>query len=173
MDTLHIGPTIPEIAIAPSDILFECPNCGKSMVIDESAVGMIVDCPQCPAQVIVPSRPAPPAEAKQREKASASLLLAVQQGDSRSLNEALAQGGDVNAAASDGMTALMLAVQHGREDFVKALIGHGANLKAKGPDGQTALMLAEHAGLFHIVRLLWKADTKPAYRFFGPRRHHP
>ena len=143
------------------------------MVIDESAVGMIVDCPQCPAQVIVPSRPAPPAEAKQREKASTSLLLAVQQGDAGSLNEALAQGGDVNAAASDGMTALMLAVQHGREDFVKALIGHGANLKAKGPDGQTALMLAEHAGQFHLVRLLWKADTKSSRRFFGRRRRHP
>src|ERR1017187_1384342 len=169
MDTLHIGQTIPEIAITPTDVLFECSNCGKSMVIDEAAVGMIVDCPQCSAQVIVPSRPAPPAEAKQREIASASLLLAVQQGDSRSLNEALAQGADVNAVASDGMTALMLAVQHGREDFVEALIGHGANLKAKGPDGQTALMLAEHAGRFHIVRLLWKADTKPSRRFFGLR----
>jgi DNA-directed RNA polymerase subunit RPC12/RpoP len=169
MDTLHIGPTIPEIAIAPSDVLFECPNCGKSIVIDEAAVGMIVDCPQCSAQVIVPSRPAPPAEAKQRAKSNASLLLALQKGDLRLLNEALAQGADVNAVASDGMTALMLAVQHGREDFVEALIGHGANLQAKRPDGQTALMLAEHAGQFHIVRLLWKADTKPSRQFFGLR----
>src|SRR5437899_476743 len=76
MDTLRIGQTIPETAITPRDILFECPNCGKSMVIDGSALGMIVDCPQCPAQVIVPPRPGPPAEARQREKASASLLLA-------------------------------------------------------------------------------------------------
>ncbi len=173
MDTLHIDQTIPEIAITPSDILFECPDCGKSMVIDESAVGMMVDCPQCPAHVIVPSRPAPPSEARQRETASASLLLAVQQGDGRLLNEALAQGGNVNAAASDGMTALMLAVQHGRGDFVKALIDHGANLEAKGPDGQTALMLAERAGQFHLVRLFWKADTKPAYRFFSLRKNHP
>lgn len=173
METLHIGQTTPEIAITPRDILFECPNCGKSMVIDESAVGMMVDCPQCPAQVIVPSRPVAPAEAEQRERVSGSLLLAVQQGDSRSLYEALAQGGDVNAAAPDGMTALMLAVQHGRGDFVEALIGHGADLDAKGPDGQTALMLAERAGQFHLVRLLWKADTKPASRFFGLRRHHP
>src|ERR1022692_1485310 len=92
MDTLHIGPTIPEIAITPSDVLFECPNCGKSIVIDEAAVRMIVDCPQCPAQVIVPSRAAPPAEAKQRAKSNASLLLALQKGDLRLLNEALAQG---------------------------------------------------------------------------------
>src|SRR6266850_4793422 len=105
MDTLHIGQGISEIDITPGDILFECPSCGKSMVIDESAVGMIVDCPRCPAQVIVPSRPAPPAEEKQREKATASLLLAVRQGDSSSLNDALARGGDVNAIASDGMTA--------------------------------------------------------------------
>jgi serine/threonine-protein phosphatase 6 regulatory ankyrin repeat subunit B len=110
--------------------------------------------------VIVPSRPAPPTEAKQREKSNASLLLAVRKNDLRLLNEALAQGADVNAIASDGMTVLMLAVQHGREDFVEALIGHGANLEAKRPDGQTALMLAEHAGQFHVIRLLWKADTK-------------
>ena len=173
MDALHIGQPIPEIDITPSDILFECPSCGKSLVIDESAIGMMVDCPQCPAQVIVPSRSAPPTEAESREKASASLLLAVQQGDLGSLNEALVQGGDVNAAAPDGMTALMLAVQNGREDFVETLIGHGANLHAKGPDGHTALMLAERAGQFHLVRLLWKADPKPAHRFFGPRRHHP
>jgi DNA-directed RNA polymerase subunit RPC12/RpoP len=169
MDTLHIGQTIPEIAITPTDLLFECSNCSKSMVIDEVAVGMIVDCPQCSIPVIVPSRPTPPAKTTQREQASASLLLAVQRGDLRSLGESLAQGADVNAAASNGMTALMLAVQHGRKDLVEALIDHGANLRAKDPDGQTALMLAEHAGLFHIVRLFWKADTKPSRRFFGLR----
>jgi len=107
VDTLHIGATMPEITITPKDVLFECPNCGKSMVIDESAVGKIVDCPRCPAQVIVPSRPAPPAESERRENATAALLLAVQQGDSSSLNVALAQGADANAAAPDGKTALI------------------------------------------------------------------
>jgi len=173
MDTLHVDATIPEITITPRDILFECPNCSKSMVIDESAVGKIVDCPRCPTQVIVPSRPAPPAETERRESATVALLLAVQHGDSSSLNVALAQGADVNAVAPDGMTALMLAVQQDRADFVKALIGHGANLEAKGPSGRTALMLAQQAGQFHLVRLFWKADTRPAYRFFGRRRRRP
>jgi len=173
MDTLHIGATISKITITPSDILFECPNCSKSMVIDESAVGKIVDCPRCPAQVIVPSRPAPSAESERRENATTALLLAVKQGDSSLLNVALAQGADASAATPDGMTALMLAVQKNRGDFVETLIGYGANLEAKGPDGQTALMLAQQAGQFHLVRLLWKAGTKPAYRFFGRRRHRP
>jgi len=173
MDTLHVDATIPEAIITPRDILFECPNCSKSMVIDESAMGKIVDCPGCPAQVIVPSRPAPPAESERRENATTALLLAVRQGDSSSLNVALAQGADANAAGPDGMTVLMLAVQQDRGDFVETLIGHGASLEAKGPDGQTALMLAQQAGQFQLVRLLWKADTKPAYRFFGRRRRNP
>ena len=173
MDTLHVGATTPKITVMPDDMLFECPNCSKSMVIDESAVGKIVDCPRCPAQVIVPSRPAPPAESERRENATAALLLAVQQGDSSSLNVAFAQGADVNTVAPDGMTALMLAVQKNRGDFVETLIGYGANLEAKSPDGQTALMLAQQAGQFHLVRLFWKAGSKPAYRFFGRRRRRP
>ena len=46
------------VVISPRDILFECPACHKSLVIDEAAQGMIVDCPQCHTNVIVPPKSA-------------------------------------------------------------------------------------------------------------------
>lgn len=45
-----------EIVISSSDILFECPSCGKSLVVDEGAEGLIIGCPQCQTSVIVPPR---------------------------------------------------------------------------------------------------------------------
>ncbi len=42
--------------VTNQDILFDCPSCGKSLVVDVSAEGMIVDCPQCRTNVIVPPR---------------------------------------------------------------------------------------------------------------------
>jgi predicted RNA-binding Zn-ribbon protein involved in translation (DUF1610 family) len=47
-----------EIVVTNQDILFDCPSCGKSLVVDVSAEGMIVDCPQCRTNVIVPPRSA-------------------------------------------------------------------------------------------------------------------
>jgi hypothetical protein len=43
-------------AVLATDILFDCPSCGKSLVVDEAAEGMIVDCPQCRTNVIVPPK---------------------------------------------------------------------------------------------------------------------
>jgi phage FluMu protein Com len=50
-------PDLPEIS--SRDILFECPACGKSLVVDEAAQGLIIDCPRCHINVIVPPRRAP------------------------------------------------------------------------------------------------------------------
>src|SRR5437667_12018759 len=47
-----------EPVVGPRDILFECPACGKSLVVDEDGEGMIVDCPQCHINVIVPPKTA-------------------------------------------------------------------------------------------------------------------
>lgn len=38
------------------DIFFECPSCHKSMVIDEAAAGIPIQCPGCGAGVIVPPK---------------------------------------------------------------------------------------------------------------------
>jgi DNA-directed RNA polymerase subunit RPC12/RpoP len=53
------GSSVEEIVITPRDILFECPGCGKSLVVDEAAEGMIVECPRCHIGVIVPPKPVP------------------------------------------------------------------------------------------------------------------
>ena len=46
----------PEIVISPQDILFECPSCGKSLVVDDAAQGLTVECPKCHINVIVPPK---------------------------------------------------------------------------------------------------------------------
>src|SRR5712672_2215206 len=62
-----------ELAITPRDILFACPSCGKNLVVDEAAEGMIVHCPQCKTAVIVPPKPilanAPPPPTETRSVA--------------------------------------------------------------------------------------------------------
>ena len=45
-----------DIVISMQDILFECPACGKSLVVDEAATGLTVECPKCHINVIVPPR---------------------------------------------------------------------------------------------------------------------
>ena len=50
-----------EIVISPRDIVFECPSCRKSLVVDDVAEGLIIDCPQCHINVIVPPKPIPTA----------------------------------------------------------------------------------------------------------------
>jgi len=54
------------VTITTRDIMFECPSCGKSLVVDEAAAGLIVDCPQCRINVIVPPKsvPATPTQAQ-------------------------------------------------------------------------------------------------------------
>jgi DNA-directed RNA polymerase subunit RPC12/RpoP len=44
------------VVVSSSDILFECPSCGKSLVVEESAEGLIIGCPQCRTNVIVPPK---------------------------------------------------------------------------------------------------------------------
>jgi DNA-directed RNA polymerase subunit RPC12/RpoP len=67
-------------AVTASDIVFDCPACGKSLVVDEAAEGMIVDCPQCRTNVIVPPKStkaaAPTSSKKEEPKAGGPTKLA-------------------------------------------------------------------------------------------------
>jgi hypothetical protein len=45
------------VTVTTRDIIFECPACSKSLVVDEAAEGQIVDCPQCRINLIVPPKP--------------------------------------------------------------------------------------------------------------------
>ena len=40
--------------IRDTDIVFDCPNCGKSLVIDYRGAGLQIDCSSCGAGVLVP-----------------------------------------------------------------------------------------------------------------------
>ena len=40
--------------ISESDIVFECPHCGHSLVIDYRGAGLIINCTECGEQVEVP-----------------------------------------------------------------------------------------------------------------------
>jgi len=63
---------IQEVAITPRDILFACPACGKNLVVDEAAEGMIVECPQCNTSVIVPPKPEPQSKPATHTKSGAT-----------------------------------------------------------------------------------------------------
>jgi len=54
MSTEQTKTTDESPVVTTTDILFECPSCGKSLVVDEAAEGIIIDCPQCHTNVIVP-----------------------------------------------------------------------------------------------------------------------
>jgi predicted RNA-binding Zn-ribbon protein involved in translation (DUF1610 family) len=141
-----------EITITPQDVLFDCPRCGKSMVIDESAIGIVIECQGCQQQVIVPARlPAPDKE---------ELLTAAQVGDADLVRELIAQAADVQARDNAGWTPLMRAAHAGNLEAAQALLENGADFQALSHDGTSALRLAEQAGHFSIVRLLWKAGAK-------------
>ena len=46
------------------DINFSCQKCGQHLVIDDAAAGMVVACPECGADVPVPSAPKATSDAK-------------------------------------------------------------------------------------------------------------
>jgi predicted RNA-binding Zn-ribbon protein involved in translation (DUF1610 family) len=86
-DVNQIGDTA--VTVTTRDIMFECPSCGKSLVVDEAAAGLIVDCPQCRINVIVPpkSTPAGPPQTQ-------SPTIATQSKPAFAPGETKASGGD-------------------------------------------------------------------------------
>ena len=72
MSTEEAKPRDEDAMVTTTDILFECPSCGKSLVVDEAGEGMIIDCPQCRTNVIVPPQStkaaAPPTALKVESK---------------------------------------------------------------------------------------------------------
>jgi DNA-directed RNA polymerase subunit RPC12/RpoP len=60
MSTDQVKARTMDTTVTTNDILFECPACGKSLVVDDTAEGMIIDCPQCRTNVIVPPKSTKP-----------------------------------------------------------------------------------------------------------------
>ena len=98
------------------------------------------------------------------------LIIAAQNGHAEIVAKLLAQGADVNAAASDGSTALMLAAQNGHTETVSALLlRKDINVDAKiSAYRLTALFLAAQNGHAEIVaKLLARGADVNAVRSDG------
>jgi hypothetical protein len=105
-----------ELNLTRRDVLFECPACTKSLAIDEAAVGMMIECPQCQTNVIVPDR------LTEDER----LLLGAANGDDDAVRHALARGANVNIFDINGHTPLALAKQAGHVHIIRMLWEAGA-----------------------------------------------
>ena len=105
-----------ELNLTRRDVLFECPACTKSLAIDEAAVGMMIECPQCQTNVIVPG----PLTEDER------LLLGAATGDDEAVKHALSSGANVNIMDTEGHTALALAKQAGHVHIIRMLWEAGA-----------------------------------------------
>lgn len=110
----------PPLDITARDIVFECPRCGKSMVIDDAAIGLMVECVRCRANVIVPGRLAPEAGRW------TPLMVAAHAGDVRAVKALLDSGADAHQVTADGLTALKLAERAGHFQVVRLLWRAGA-----------------------------------------------
>src|SRR5262245_46529816 len=87
----------------------------------------------------------------------ASVADAAERMDRSKIAVLVKQGGDVNVAQADGMTALHWAVYHDDMQTATLLIKAGASAQAANRYGVTPLSLACTNGSTDIVELLLKA----------------
>lgn len=68
--------------LQPGDIIFECPQCGKSLAIDVRGAGYIVRCPDCQTEIQVPGVEVPadgaPSDALSAEQSEDTLRSRLQ-----------------------------------------------------------------------------------------------
>ena len=82
------------------------------------------------------------------------LRQAANQGDLSAVDEALAQGADVDARGEYGDTVLNLAAESGHHGVVARLLDAGADIENLGGADKTPLMNATFAGNVKVVELL-------------------
>jgi hypothetical protein len=89
------------------------------------------------------------------------LINAAGSGDAAAVQALLAKGADINAKASNGVTALVAASYPGHLDVVQALLAKGADVNAKAIGSRTALDAATAGGHADVSALLVQAGAKP------------
>jgi uncharacterized protein len=90
----------------------------------------------------------------------AQVAVAAQNNDVEAVRALLKQGGDVNGAQGDGMTALHWAANNANADLARMLIYGGANLKATTRlGGYLPLHLAAQAGAAQVIQELTKGGA--------------
>src|SRR5262245_7486589 len=91
---------------------------------------------------------------------SAAVADAAMRKDANAVRALLRQGGDVNAAQGDGMTALHWAAMNGDTDLANTLLYAGANVRATTRlGGYTALHLAGQNGATTVIDALLAAGA--------------
>ncbi len=98
-------------------------------------------------------------------QSAAPVADAAMNGDRAAVKTLLQQGGDVNAAQGDGMTALHWAAMKNDAELAQMLVYAGANVKATTRlGGNTPLIIAARNGNAGVVQALLKAgaDAKTA-----------
>lgn len=58
--------------VAVNDIVFDCPHCGKSLVIDMQGAGLTINCPECRQFAQVPGVPLTERQAEAEPEAQAT-----------------------------------------------------------------------------------------------------
>ena len=92
--------------------------------------------------------------------ANSSLVDAAKAGDVAAVKAMLKNGGDVNAAHGDGMTALHWAASHGDAAMTQMLLSGGANIRATTRlGGITPLHMASQAGHAQVAAALIAAGA--------------
>lgn len=109
-----------------------------------------------------PSRrgsPKSPAPSRLDSLRGAELLEASSAGDSKRVDELLAEGADPNFKSSEGKSAHWIASEGGWTGIVKALLDAGANPRAKDGYGAAALHAAARGGHAGVVKALIDAGA--------------
>ncbi len=83
-----------------------------------------------------------------------SLFAAIDAGDRAAVEQALANGADVNSRARDQATPLIAAALGDRLAIVELLLSKGADVTARNSGGFTALHAAAYSGSVPIAKLL-------------------
>lgn len=94
-----------------------------------------------------------------RSDSGAELIIAVKARDSKSVEQLIRKGVDVDQKDEKGVTALIFASAVGDLKIIDTLLQNGANVNARPKTGYTALMVAARAGKVDAVQRLIKAGA--------------
>ena len=89
-----------------------------------------------------------------------ALIYAAAGGHDEMVRYLLAEGGDINAVAANGMTALMMAAHEGKASTVDLLIARGADVNLRNQDGKSALDIARRTNEKAMVERLQRAGAR-------------
>ncbi|HEY5913429.1 MAG TPA: ankyrin repeat domain-containing protein [Verrucomicrobiae bacterium] len=103
-------------------------------------------------------------EATPAKPARPPLIVAVERGDRRAVEQLLKERADVEAQTPDGVTPLYAAAFKGHVDILKLLLKAGAKVDGRAALGRTALFTAAAEGHVDAVETLLDAGADPNAR---------